>query len=126
MLGEVLRFTDGISDEFDAAMLRIGHVSEWTDEFAAITHIGDGWVASEAVAMAVYCAMRYPDDYTGAIRRAVNIPGDSDSVGSITGGLVAARLGLAAIPPKWTLNLELSDYLTQLATRLAATKERLG
>jgi ADP-ribosylglycohydrolase len=55
----------------------------------------------------------------------VNIPGDSDSVGSITGGLVAARLGLTAIPPRWTLSLEGSDYLTQLATRLAATKERL-
>jgi ADP-ribosylglycohydrolase len=122
---EVLRFTDGISDEFDTIMLRVGHVSEWTDEFAAITHIGDGWVASEAVAMAVYCAMRYSDDFAGAVRRAVNIPGDSDSVGSITGGLVAARLGLTAIPPRWTLSLEGSDYLTQLATRLAATKERL-
>ena len=122
---EVLHFTDGISEEFDTTMLRVGHVIEWTDEFAAINHIGGGWVASEAVAMAVYCAMRYPDDYVGAVRRAVNIPGDSDSVGSITGGLVAARLGPSAIPPQWTLRLEGSDYLTQLAARLAATKERL-
>lgn len=115
-----MEFTDGISPEFDEAMLRIGHVLEWTDEFAAITHIGSGWVGEEAVAMATYCAIRHQDDYVAAVRRAANIPGDSDSVACIAGGLVAARLGLAAIPTDWISRLENLDKLTDIANQLAA------
>jgi ADP-ribosylglycohydrolase len=117
---EVLTFTDGISDDFRDAMLRIGHVQEWTDEYAAVTHLGSGWIGEEAVAMAVYCATRHRDDFVRAVRRAVNIPGDSDSVGCITGGLVAARLGLDAIPQEWIARLEHFDVLTDVANRLAA------
>lgn len=120
-----LDFTRGLSDEFDEVMARVGHVIEWTDEPAAITHIGSGWFGEEAVAMAVYCAIRHCDDYLRAVRRAVNIPGDSDSVGCITGGIVAAQLGLNAIPPEWISRLEHLDYLTDVADRLAAKKESL-
>lgn len=126
---ETLAFTDGISDEFDAAMLRVGHVQEWTDEYAAITHLGSGWIGEEAVAMAVYCASRHRDDFVRAVQRAVNIPGDSDSVGCITGGLVAARVGLAGLPKDWIARLEHLDELTDLAKRLASadpTKIRLS
>jgi len=115
-----LEFTDGVAPEFDEALLRIGHVLEWTDEFAAINHIGQGWVGEEAVAMAVYCAMRHPDDFVKAVTRAVNIPGDSDSVGCIAGGLMGARLGLDGIPNAWVLRLENQDKLTDIAQRLAA------
>ena len=100
-------------------MLRIGHVLEWTDEFAAINHIGQGWVGEDAVAMAVYCAMRHPDDYVKAVARAVNIPGDSDSVGCITGGLMGARLGMEGIPYAWIQRLENQERLADIASRLA-------
>ncbi len=122
----VLEFTDGISDEFGAVMLRVDHVAAWNDELAALNHIGSGWIAPEAVAMAVYCAVRYPDDYVSAVRRAVNIPGDSDSVGCITGSLLAARLGLAAVPAAWIARLEGRDRLEELAGRLAAKKQWLS
>jgi ADP-ribosylglycohydrolase len=124
-VGRTLEFTHGISSEFDEAMMRVGHVIEWTDELAAITHIGSGWIGEEAVAMAVYCAIRHFDDFLRAIRRAANIPGDSDSVGCITGGIVAAQLGLTAIPPEWISRLEHLEYLTDVANRLAAKKESL-
>jgi ADP-ribosylglycohydrolase len=119
---QTLAFTDGLSSEFDDALLRIGHVQEWTDEYAAITQLGSGWIGEEAVAMAVYCAIRHQDDFAGALRRAVNIPGDSDSVGCITGGLVAARVGLDGIPNDWIAQLEHLDYLTDVANRLAALR----
>jgi ADP-ribosylglycohydrolase len=121
-VGETMAFCSGISDEFDDIMLRVGHVSEWKDEFAALTHIGSGWIAPEAVAMAIYCTMRYPDDFISALRRAVNIPGDSDSVGSIVGGILGARLGLEAIPPEWITRLEGHDQLADVANRLAAKR----
>jgi len=121
-VGETLSFVSGVSDEFDEIMMRVGHVSEWTDEFAAINHIGSGWEGPDAVAMAIYCAMRYPNDYASAVRRAVNIPGDSDSVGCIVGGIMGARLGLVAIPSDWIDRLEGLDQLTGTANRLAARK----
>lgn len=115
-----LEFTNGIAPELDDALLRIGHVLEWTDEFAAINHIGSGWLGEEAVAMAVYCATRHPDDFVKAVCRAVNIPGDSDSVGCITGGLMGARVGLDGIPATWISRLENVDRLTGTAARLAS------
>ncbi|MCC6904903.1 MAG: ADP-ribosylglycohydrolase family protein [Anaerolineae bacterium] len=124
-VNHVIDFIGDLSDEFVDAMLRVGHVLQWTDEIAAVAHIGAGWVGSEAVAMAVYCAIRHQSDYVAAVRRAVNIAGDSDSVGCITGSLVAARLGLDAIPPAWVARLERRQDLTTLADRLAACKEQL-
>ncbi len=120
-----LDFTGSISDEFHETMLKVGHVSAWTDELAAINHIGSGWTGEEAVAIALYCVLRYPDDFVQALHRAVNISGDSDSVGSITGGLMAARLGLNAIPPAWIERLEHHKRLTDLADRLAAKKQSM-
>ena len=52
-----------------------------------IEGLGKGFIAEEALAMAVYAALSYPKDFEAAIRLAVNHSGDSDSVGAITGGL---------------------------------------
>lgn len=112
-------FIRDISEEFAEALTKVERVIEWNDEQAAMEFLGSGWIALEVLPMAVYCAIRYADDYVGAVRRAVNIPGDSDSVGSITGGLVAARLGVSGIPAEWIERLENRDYLTDAAVRLA-------
>lgn len=119
------KFVSGISLEFEEALQQVRHVVPWTDEFAAITQLGSGWVGKEIIPMSIYCAMRYSNDYVSAVRRAVNIPGDSDSVGCITGGLVAARAGLRAIPPEWIERLEHRDRLTDLANQLAVKKQSM-
>jgi ADP-ribosylglycohydrolase len=124
-LRRVATFVNGISEEVDVALLRVGHVLGWTDEEAAINHIGKGWTADEAVALSVYCVVRYPDDYPAAVRRAANIPGDSDSVACITGGIMGARLGLESIPQDWITRLEKHDYLTDVANRLAAKQRTM-
>ena len=97
----LLVFVDGISEEFDAAILRVGHVEGWTNHIHALHHIGQGWVGEEAVAMALYCVRQCPDNYAGAVRLGANIAGDSDSVACIAGGISAARCGLEAIPGDW-------------------------
>ena len=125
----VLKFGYGISAEFDKAVARVQSVLDWPDEEAALNHIGPtrggGWIAEEAVAMAMYCVMRYPDDYVGAVRVGANISGDSDSVASIAGGLVAARLGCSVLPSDWLDRLENRDDLLALANRLADKKVAL-
>ena len=73
--------------------------------------------------MAPYCVMRHPAaDYRGRRALAANISGDSDSVASIAGGILGARLGTRAIPAEWVARLENREYLTDLADRLAAKK----
>jgi ADP-ribosylglycohydrolase len=118
----VYEFTTGISDEFDLAILRVGHVLGWTNEDLALDHIGQGWVGEEAVALALYCVLRYPDDYVACIRRAANTNGDSDSIACIAGGIICAKLGLEAIPSDWRSRCENATTISDLEHRLAVIR----
>ena len=84
----------------------------------AIHQLGEGWVGDEALAIAVFCALRHADCFADAVVAAVNHRGDSDSTGAITGNIMGAALGLAAIPRKYLEHLELKDVLLELADDL--------
>jgi ADP-ribosylglycohydrolase len=122
LLHEVSVFTQGISDEFSDTLLRVGHAGGWTDEEAAMRHLGAGWVGDQAVALALYCVLRYPTDFAACIRRGANLTGDSDSVASIAGGILAASLGISALPEAWVARLEVRDELLDLGSRLEAVR----
>ncbi len=47
-------------------------------------------------------ALRTTDSFERAIRAAVDLGGDTDTVAAVTGGLAGARYGLDAIPVGWT------------------------
>jgi ADP-ribosylglycohydrolase len=83
----------------------------------AIAELGGGWVAEEALAISVYCAA-VARDFRGGVRLAVNHDGDSDSTGAITGNLLGAMLGVAAIPRDWLEPLELRDIIAGIADDL--------
>ena len=70
------------------------------DDLDAVRQLGRGWVGEEALAIAVYCALRHPDSFEDAIIAAVNHSGDSDSTGAIAGNIMGAALGFQAIPEK--------------------------
>ena len=53
-----------------------------------IKMIGEGWVAEEALAISLLCALHYPNDFKKAVTISINHSGDSDSTGAITGNLV--------------------------------------
>ena len=84
----------------------------------AIHRLGEGWVAEETLAIAVYCALKYEQDFDKAIIAAVNHKGDSDSTGAVAGNILGAKLGLSGIPPKYTKNLELADTILEIADDL--------
>lgn len=84
----------------------------------AIRQLGEGWVAEETLAIAIYCALKYPHDFDKALMASVNHSGDSDSTGSVTGNILGAYLGLQAIPQKYTEHLELLPVITELADDL--------
>jgi ADP-ribosylglycohydrolase/protein-tyrosine phosphatase len=83
----------------------------------AINQLGQGWVAEEALAIGVYCALK-AQDFRKGILMAVNHDGDSDSTGSITGNLLGTMLGLNAIPQEWLNGLELREVIEELANDL--------
>lgn len=105
-----------ITELFNKAM-RLAK-AEMSDQ-GAIYELGEGWVAEEAVAIAIYCAMKYEDSFEDAIVAAANIDGDSDSTAAITGNIVGAKLGYKKIPDYYKDNVELKDLILELADDLA-------
>lgn len=88
------------------------------DDLTAIHQLGEGWVGDEALAIAVYCALKYSHDFDRALLAAVNHGGDSDSTGAITGNILGAYLGLSRIPQKYLEKLEFRNILIELADDL--------
>lgn len=92
----------------------------------AFEKLGEGWVGEEALAIAVYCALKYRDDFKKAIIASVNHSGDSDSTGAITGNIVGAYLGLSSIPEEWVKKLELRGVIMRMADDLLSCYQRAG
>ena len=88
-------------------------------ERRALRELGKGFVAEEALAMGLYCALGAKNFEDGIIL-AVNHGGDSDSTGSITGNLLGAAAGVEAIPDRWLAHLELLSTIEAIADDLAA------
>lgn len=80
--------------------------------------LGGGWIAEEAVAIALYCAL-VARDFEHGVRLAANISGDSDSTASMTGQILGVIGGASVIPQRWRNALELREVIEQLAADLA-------
>lgn len=85
---------------------------------SGLIELGQGWVAEEALAIALLCAIggETPRD---ALIAAVNHSGDSDSTGAICGNLLGAAFGIGALPQDWVAEVELADELGVLSADLA-------
>lgn len=84
----------------------------------ALVKLGGGWIAEEALAIALYCALSAKDFRSGVVL-AVNHGGDSDSTGSMAGQLLGAMHGAKAIPTSWRTPLELEAVIEAMAYDLA-------
>ena len=82
-----------------------------------------GWAAHEAISAAVFVTARHPEDPRSAILESANAHGDSDSIATLGGALVGARVGIQAIPPDWIRDVERSQELLILAQ---AAAEEIG
>lgn len=80
--------------------------------------LGEGWVGEEALAVALYCALRWNDDFDRCLISSVNHDGDSDSTGAIAGNLLGAYLGCGRVAEKWLAELELRDVIERIAREL--------
>ena len=108
--------------------LRLAHSDISSAE--AICSLGEGWVAEEAWAIAVFCAVRHIDSVEKAIIASVNHDGDSDSTGSITGNIMGAIYGYEHIKQRNIFcpegceleqTLELSEIILAVADDLTTS-----
>lgn len=116
-------FRDRVDEEYLSAMdilltKAISLAETPGEDEKHIKAIGDGWTGDEALAIAIYCSLRYPDDFSKAVIAAVNHDGDSDSTGAVTGNILGAWLGYEAIDEKWKRNLEMKGILLTMAEDL--------
>ncbi|MER6501003.1 ADP-ribosylglycohydrolase family protein [Streptomyces sp. NPDC001455] len=88
--------------------------------------LGAGWIAEEALAIAVYCALVLPgaDQVAQALLLSVNHSGDSDSTGAVCGNLLGARHGDVHLPPSWLVATEGRTVIGGLADDLCLEFEQ--
>lgn len=86
------------------------------DDVCAV--LGEAWIGEEAVACALWCALRRPDDYRFAVLSGANSSGDSDSIACIAGAISGALNGVEAIDPQWRRDVEQAELHGDLARRL--------
>ncbi len=91
---------------------------KFADDEKNIKELGEGWVAEEALAIAIYSAIKYSNDFEKAIICSVNHGGDSDSTGAITGNIIGTYLGFDKIPKYYVDDLELCDIIIEIAEDL--------
>lgn len=94
----------------------LAHLNAPADK--AFKLLGQGWVAEETLAIAIYCSLKYSNDFEKGVLTAVNHSGDSDSTGSVTGQVLGAYLGFEAIPQKYIEPLELKEVIIKYAGNL--------
>jgi ADP-ribosylglycohydrolase len=79
-----------------------------------IEGLGGGWVAEEALTIALWVALAGADPFD-ALSAAVTHGGDSDSTGAIAGNLIGAALGDASLPRGLVKDLAEDDLVTTVA-----------
>jgi len=109
------------SPDFAACWAKLPAMLQAPPEIALSSEgLGEGWVAEEAVASALYCVWRAPNDFMRVVSTAATTDGDSDSIACIAGSIAGARLGEAAIPEALRRGVEDAGRLVALADRVAA------
>ena len=88
----------------------------------AIALIGQGWIAEEALAIAIYCAL-VARSFKHGVTLAISHGGNSASTGALTGNILGTIKGIKTIPEEWLAVLELRDVITELASDLYAYKD---
>lgn len=87
--------------------------------WSGLDGVGDGGTCLGSVPQAIACALQ-ATDFEDAIRNAISIGGDSDTIGCITGGIAQALFGVPQEMQDKALTL-LPEQLRVVVTRFTAT-----
>lgn len=113
-IGQLIKY-DGYSETLEKIELAQKLSVSQKSIKESIQTIGEGWVGEEALAISIYCSLKFSDNWGRGTLAAVNHSGDSDSTGSITGAILGTLLGVESIPEKWVRDVEDSDRIKKIA-----------
>jgi ADP-ribosylglycohydrolase len=92
-----------------------------------LQHGVTGYVYHTAFA-AVFCWLRWPNDFRRAVEEVICLGGDTDTTGAVVGGIMGAAVGEAGIPPEWVNGLAewpcSTGWMRSLADRLSKPGSR--
>lgn len=96
------------------------------DKKQIIEELGSDTRAFNSVPTSIYCFLAHTDDFAEAVTYSINLGGDTDTVGAMTGAIAGGYHGLKAIPKRWLNNLENGekglDYVIELGEKLFELK----
>jgi ADP-ribosylglycohydrolase len=72
---------------------------------------GEGWIAEEALATALYCFLSRPEEPHRVLSQAAATSGDSDSIACLAGAFAGAHHGLSVWREDWADRIEYRDQL---------------
>lgn len=118
----------GLQDAANAALSKFGGETATSIRAAlsapgdgtpqTIEALGGGWVAEEALAIALYAALN-SGSFEEGLRIAVTHSGDSDSTGAIAGNLLGLLYPNEVMRHPWRREIECADLICRLAGDLA-------
>lgn len=115
---ETLRIYAGYEETLEKVVQSRALAGNGTPVDAAIRAIGEGWVGEEALGVAIFCALRFPDDYRAAVIAGANHDGDVDSTASMAGAILGTIHGAEAIPAEWIEKIENRQEIESLAAKM--------
>lgn len=118
LLGSRFKADKNLDALFNLILKALWYATSDVSDTDAIRELGEGWVAEETLAIAIFSVMRYIDDFEKCMCCSVNHNGDSDSTGAVAGNIIGAILGYSVIPEKYLKNLEIHDVLVSVADDL--------
>jgi poly(ADP-ribose) glycohydrolase ARH3 len=71
-----------------------------------VQSLGNGVEAHLSVPSACYIALTYSPDFCDAIRAAISLGGDTDTIAGMVGAIVGAHVGEKGLPVEWIEQLE--------------------
>ncbi|NWG04592.1 MAG: ADP-ribosylglycohydrolase family protein [Syntrophaceae bacterium] len=71
-----------------------------------VQHLGNGVEAHLSVPSACYLALMHRPDFCDAIRAAISLGGDTDTIAGMVGAIVGAHVGEKKLPAEWIEQLE--------------------
>jgi len=90
------------------------------DKSRVAAELGNGIEAFNSVPAAIFSFLVEPDSFARAVLYAINLGGDTDTIGAMTGAISGAHLGIQAIPDRWKDKLDNRPYIEGLAEQLHA------
>ena len=87
------------------------------------TYIKSTGYVVDSLEASIWCILT-TSNYQDAVLKAVNLGGDTDTIGAITGGLAGLIYGYNAIPTDWISVLKRKEYLSEMTTAYISLIEK--